>query len=111
MFSRRASRLSGTAIRDPAGPANGAGCLFPFAPSAVASTSSPRMHYPSLAQQVSALRQADHVQNQRHFAVSHDGGPGVDGDVFQVLTERLDHDLFGVVDFVHHQPEVPAIGF
>ena len=66
---------------------------------------------PSLAQQVGALRQAEHVQNQRHFAVSHDGGPGVDGDVFQVLAERLDDDLFGVVDFVHHQPELPAIGF
>jgi hypothetical protein len=57
------------------------------------------------------LRQPEHVQNQRHFAVSHDGRSGIDADAFQVLAERLDHNLFGVVDFVDHQPELPPIGF
>ncbi len=40
------------------------------------------------------------VEDQRHRAVSENGGAGVLAVLRQVLPERLDHDLFGVEELV-----------
>src|ERR1700722_4559874 len=66
---------------------------------------------PALGQNARALRQAKHIENQCHPAVPHDRRPCKDGDTLQVFAERLHHNLFGVVDFVDHQPEMPPIRF
>ncbi len=56
------------------------------------------------------LGNAQHVEDQRHLPVAHDGRAGKAGDPFQLLAQRLHHDLFGVVDFVDHQPELAIVG-
>ena len=56
------------------------------------------------------LRDAEHVEDQRHLAVAHDGGAGKAGESLELLAQRLDDDLFGVVDLVHDQPELPVVG-
>ena len=62
------------------------------------------------ADDVGGLRQAEHVEDQRHAAVAHDRGAGEGFDAFELLAERLDDDLFGVVDFVDDQAELPLVG-
>ena len=57
-----------------------------------------------------ALADAQHVQDERHAAIAHDGRAGIDGEPFQLLAQRLDHDFLGVVDAVHHQAELPVFG-
>ena len=54
------------------------------------------------------LADAEHIQNQRHPAVAHDRRAGIDGEPFQLLAERLDHDFLRVVDAIHHQTELPV---
>jgi len=56
------------------------------------------------------LRQAQYIQNQSTLPIAHDGGAGKAGDPFQLFSQRLDHDLFGIVDIIHYQAEGPAIG-
>jgi hypothetical protein len=66
--------------------------------------------FPALGQHAAALRQAQHVQNQRHFPVAHNRRSGVDADIFQMLTERFDHDFLSVVNVVDHQSELLPVG-
>ena len=56
------------------------------------------------------LGQAEHVEDQGDPAVAHDGGARERGDALQLLAERLDDDLLGVVDLVDHEPERMAVG-
>ena len=59
---------------------------------------------------VGLLGQAQHVQDQGHLAVAHDGGAGKGADALELLLQRLDHDLLGVVDRVHDQAELAVVG-
>ena len=59
---------------------------------------------------VGLLGQAQHVEDQGHLAVAHDGGAGEGADALELLLQRLDHDLLGVVDGVHDQPELAVVG-
>jgi hypothetical protein len=52
------------------------------------------------------LRQTEHVQNERDLPVAHDRGAGESLQPVEPLVERLDDDLFSVVDLVNHQPEL-----
>ena len=65
---------------------------------------------PHLGDHVGHLRDAEHVQDQRDLAVAHDRRAGKAGDALQLLAQRLDDDLLGVVDLVHHQAELPVVG-
>ncbi len=56
------------------------------------------------------LGEAQDVEDQGHLAVAHDGGAGEDADALELLLKRLDHDLLGVVDRVHDQPELAVVG-
>lgn len=60
-------------------------------------------------QHAGALSDADHVQDEGHLSVSHDGGAGVGGESFQLLAQRFDDDLLRVADAVHHQAELPVL--
>src|ERR1035438_1331971 len=51
------------------------------------------------------LADAEHVEDEGHAAVAHDGRAGVHGEPFQLLAQRLDHDFLGVVDSVYHRSE------
>ena len=55
-----------------------------------------------------ALADAQHVEDEGHAAIAHDGCAGVDGEPLQLLAQGLDHDFLGVVDAVHYQPELPV---
>ena len=57
-----------------------------------------------------ALADAEHVEDEGHAAIAHDGRAGVHGEPFQLLAQRLDHDFLGVVDAVYHQPKLPVFG-
>ena len=59
---------------------------------------------------VGLLGQAQHVEDQGHLAVAHDGGAGEGADALELLLQRLDHDLLGVVDGVHDQAELAVVG-
>ena len=59
-------------------------------------------------QHAGALADAEHVEDQGHAAIAHDGGAGIVGEPLQLLAQRLDHDLLRIVDAVHHQPELPV---
>ena len=65
---------------------------------------------PHFGDDVGALGQAQHVQDQGHPAVAHDGGAGEGGESLELLAQRLDDDFLGVVDLVHHQAEGLAVG-
>ena len=54
--------------------------------------------------------QPEHVEDQGHPAVAHDRGAGERGDALELLAERLDDDLLGVVDLVDDQAELPVVG-
>ena len=56
------------------------------------------------------LGQAQHVEDQGHLAVAHDGGAGKGADALELLLQRLDDDLLGVVDRVDDQPELAVVG-
>ncbi len=60
-------------------------------------------------QYAGTLADTEHVQDEGHAAVAHDGRAGVHGEPFQLLTQGLDYDFLGVVDAVHHQPELPVL--
>ena len=57
-----------------------------------------------------ALADAEHVEDEGHAAIAHDRRAGIHGEPFQLLAERLDHDLLGVVDAVDHQSELAVLG-
>ena len=63
-----------------------------------------------LGDDAGALREAEHVEDQRDPAVAHDGGAGEGRDALELLAERLDDDLLGVVDAVDDQAELPVVG-
>ena len=65
---------------------------------------------PQFGHHVRHLRDAEHVQDQRHFAIAHDGGPGKAGQPLQLLAQRLYDNFLGVVDLVHHQAELAVVG-
>ena len=59
---------------------------------------------------VGLLGQAQHVQDQGHPAVAHDGRAGKGADALELLLQRLDDDFLGVVDRVHDQAELAVVG-
>ena len=67
-------------------------------------------HAAHFGDHVRHLRDAEHVQDQRHPAVAHDGRPGEAGEPLQLLAQRLYDDFLGVVDLVHHQAELALVG-
>ena len=65
---------------------------------------------PRFRNHAGALRQAEHIQDERHFAVPHDARAGKGLNRLELFAQRLHHDFFGVVDLIHDQPELPLIG-
>ncbi|MEZ5284152.1 MAG: hypothetical protein R2712_04945 [Vicinamibacterales bacterium] len=63
-----------------------------------------------VAQDAGALGDPEDVQNQGDVAVTHDGGAREHVHALELLAERLDDDLLGVVDLVDHEPELPVAG-
>ncbi len=63
----------------------------------------------SFADHIGPLRQAQHIQDERYFAVAHDARSGKSLDRFELLAQRLNHDFLGVVDLIDDQPELPVI--
>ena len=62
--------------------------------------------FPQLADHAGHLRQAQHVEDEGHTSVAHNGGAGEAGHRLQLLGKRFDHDLFSVINLVDHQPEL-----
>ncbi len=56
------------------------------------------------------LRQPEHVQNERYFAVSHDARAGKCSYRLKLLAQRLDHNFLGIVDLIDDQSEPPVVG-
>ena len=63
-----------------------------------------------LGDDVGPLRDAEHVEDQGDSAVAHDRRAGERGDAFELLAERLDDDLLGVVDLVDDEAELAVVG-
>ena len=109
MFSSRASRWEGReAITAEQGHQQHQ-TLFPVAAFRITSCFFAQNRFAPFGNNASALRQAQHVQDQGHLAVAHDGGAGKKRDPFQLLAQRFDHDFFGVVDLVDDQAKLPVI--
>jgi hypothetical protein len=64
----------------------------------------------AVAQDAGLLGDAQHVQDQRHPPVAHDGRPREHRNVLQHLIQRLDDDFLGVVDLIDHQAELVLAG-
>ena len=108
--SSRARVLSGMAIRESPGPAKRRKvCLSPPV-AADSATFSLTGRSRVSADHAGALRQAEHIENQRHLAVAHNAGSGKRLYGFELLAERLHDDLFRVVDLVDDQAELAVIG-
>ncbi len=56
------------------------------------------------------LCQPEGVQNQSNLAIAHNGGSGKTGNALQLFAQWFHDDLFGVIDFIHHQAKLAAIG-
>src|SRR6266849_8382863 len=55
------------------------------------------------------LRQAEDVQNESDFSVSHDAGAGKGLDRLELLTKGFDDNFLRIVDLIHYQPELALI--
>jgi len=56
-----------------------------------------------------ALRESNHIEDERHFSVTHDAGACECLDALKLLAQRLYYDFFRVVDCVHHEPKLAPI--
>ncbi len=65
---------------------------------------------PALGQNSGALADAEHIEDEGHAAVAHDRRARILREPFQLLAERLDHDLLRIVDAVDHKPKLAIFG-
>ena len=56
------------------------------------------------------MRQPDHIENQRHVAVSHNRCARKNLEAPQLFAERFDDDFFRVIDLVHDQSKRMIVG-
>jgi len=52
------------------------------------------------ADQIRALCQPEHIEDQRYFPVAHNGGSRVGVDTFQLLAKGFNDDFLGIVDLI-----------